>query len=43
MIQNEYVYAIGEGYGVLNFEGASFSSFRDIEKSFRDGGGGRRR
>ena len=27
-----------EDYVVLNFEGASFSSFR--QKSFRDGGGG---
>ena len=30
-----------EGYAVLNFEVATFSSFRDIfKKSFRDGGGG---
>ena len=33
-----------EGYGVLNFEVASISSFPDIrKKSFCDGGGGRHR
>ena len=30
-----------ERYAILNFEVASFNSFRDIQKkSFRDGGGG---
>ena len=28
-----------EAYAELNFEFASFSSFQDIKKSFRDGGG----
>ena len=40
VISSENVKAI-EGYAVLNFEVASFSSFRDIPpKSFRDGEGG---
>ena len=29
-----------ESYAVLNFEVASFNSFRDIKKTFHDGGGG---
>ena len=29
-----------EGYAVLNFEDVSYNSFRYIEKTFRDGGGG---
>ena len=34
----------GEGYAVLNFEVANFSSFRDVKKTFRGGdGGGHRR
>ena len=32
-----------EGYAVLNFAIASFSSFRVIQKSFRDGGRGGQR
>ena len=32
-----------EGYAVLNSEVASSNSFRVIQKTFRDGGGGHRR
>ena len=32
-----------EGYFVVNFEVDSSNTFRDIKKSFRDGGGGDRR
>ena len=39
VISDENVKTI-ESYAVLNFEVASFSSYRGIKKSFRDGGGG---
>ena len=41
VISGENVKTI-EGYAVLNYEVASFNSYRDIKKkSFHDGGGGR--
>ena len=42
VISGETVKTI-ESYIVLNFEVASFSNFRHIKKSFRDGGGGGQR
>ena len=41
VISDETVKTI-EGYAVLNFEVACSSSFRDIKKSFRGGGGHQR-
>ena len=36
---SSYNVKTSEGYDVLNLEVTSFSSFREIKKSFRDGSG----